>query len=216
MRFEEIPSAEARAHAVAAGYLADLVKALFDGAGKFAPQPVTDAVEKITGHAPRSIRQWAATTPRQSAHDGRGQSMPASEVDERRTMSRRSQRRRPDWDSHPWRQGCGLWLRDDARPDDRAPRSPRIRDQCRPCAGSDSGRVGVLSDVGGSSGVAVVVTGLILAFAGLLPVATLAVDVVVGAAPPERAGAASAITNLSGIRCSAGHSDLAQPCIADR
>jgi len=59
VRFEEIPRKEARAQAVAAGYPADLVEALFDHARAFAPQPVTSMVEKITGRAPRSIRQWA-------------------------------------------------------------------------------------------------------------------------------------------------------------
>lgn len=38
---------------------ADLVEALFDGAGDFMPQPVTGVVEEITGRAPRSVRRWA-------------------------------------------------------------------------------------------------------------------------------------------------------------
>lgn len=59
VRFEEIPLAEAREQAVAAGYPEDLVDALFDGSRDFAAQPVTNTVEKITGRAPRSIRRWA-------------------------------------------------------------------------------------------------------------------------------------------------------------
>ena len=54
----------------------------------------------------------------------------------------------------------------------------------------------VLSQVSGD-GLAVVVSGLTLAFVGLLPVSTLGVDIVVGAAPPERAGAASAISETT-------------------
>jgi DHA2 family multidrug resistance protein-like MFS transporter len=55
----------------------------------------------------------------------------------------------------------------------------------------------VLSQVGGASGLAVVVAGLILVFAGLMPVSALGVDIVMGAAPPERAGAASAISETT-------------------
>jgi MFS transporter, DHA2 family, multidrug resistance protein len=55
----------------------------------------------------------------------------------------------------------------------------------------------VLSQAGGSSGLAVILTGLSIAFAGLMPVAALGVDVVVSAAPPERAGAASAISETT-------------------
>jgi hypothetical protein len=50
---------EARAQALAAGYPADLVEALLDGTGHFMPQPVTGAVEEITGRPPRSVRRWA-------------------------------------------------------------------------------------------------------------------------------------------------------------
>ncbi|MGI9002567.1 MAG: SDR family oxidoreductase [Pseudonocardia sp.] len=59
VRFEEIPHDVARAEAVAAGYPDDLVAALFDSTTAFPPQPVTSTVQDITGHAPRSIRQWA-------------------------------------------------------------------------------------------------------------------------------------------------------------
>lgn len=55
----------------------------------------------------------------------------------------------------------------------------------------------VLTGVGGTSGVAVVVGGSVIYALGLAAVATLATDLVVGAAPPERAGAASAISETS-------------------
>ncbi|MGH4022493.1 MAG: hypothetical protein ACRDT0_25290 [Pseudonocardiaceae bacterium] len=55
----------------------------------------------------------------------------------------------------------------------------------------------VLAQAGGAAGLAIVVTGLVLAFAGLMPVSALGVDVVVSAAPPERAGAASAISETT-------------------
>jgi MFS transporter, DHA2 family, multidrug resistance protein len=55
----------------------------------------------------------------------------------------------------------------------------------------------VLSQTGGSAGLAVILTGLSIAFAGLMPTAALGVDVVVSAAPPERAGAASAISETT-------------------
>lgn len=59
VRFEELPLAEARAQAIAAGYPDDLVEALFDGSPDLAAQPVTRTVEEITGRTPLSIRQWA-------------------------------------------------------------------------------------------------------------------------------------------------------------
>jgi hypothetical protein len=37
----------------------DLVAALFDSTTAPPPQPVTSTVQDITGHAPRSVRQWA-------------------------------------------------------------------------------------------------------------------------------------------------------------
>lgn len=55
----------------------------------------------------------------------------------------------------------------------------------------------VLTQTGDASGLAVIVTGLVLAFAGLMPVSALGVDIVLGAAPPERAGAASAISETT-------------------
>jgi DHA2 family multidrug resistance protein-like MFS transporter len=55
----------------------------------------------------------------------------------------------------------------------------------------------VLTQVGGPSGLAALVTGYVLFSLGLAPVFTLATDLIVGAAPPERAGAASAIAETS-------------------
>src|SRR6266581_4406093 len=53
---------------------------------------------------------------------------------------------------------------------------------------------GLLTRVDGGSALPVLVTGSLLVSLGLAPVFTLATDVIVGAAPPERAGAASAIS----------------------
>lgn len=47
------------------------------------------------------------------------------------------------------------------------------------------------------SGVGYVVVGLVLLFGGIMPVLALGVDIVVAAAPPERTGAASAITETA-------------------
>ena len=55
----------------------------------------------------------------------------------------------------------------------------------------------LLTQASGASGLAVVVAGLVLAFVGLMPVSALGVDIVLGAAPPERAGAASAISETT-------------------
>jgi DHA2 family multidrug resistance protein-like MFS transporter len=41
-------------------------------------------------------------------------------------------------------------------------------------------------------------TGLVISSLGLAPVFTLTTDLVVGSAPPERAGAASAISDMTG------------------
>ncbi|MGH7571401.1 MAG: MFS transporter [Gemmatimonadota bacterium] len=56
---------------------------------------------------------------------------------------------------------------------------------------------GMLTQVGGTSGPAIPVTGFVLFSLGLAPVFTLATDLIVGTAPPERAGAASAISETS-------------------
>jgi DHA2 family multidrug resistance protein-like MFS transporter len=53
---------------------------------------------------------------------------------------------------------------------------------------------GLLALVGSRSGLVLLVTGVTVFSIGLAPVFTLATDVVVGAAPPERAGAAAAIS----------------------
>jgi DHA2 family multidrug resistance protein-like MFS transporter len=56
---------------------------------------------------------------------------------------------------------------------------------------------GVLTLVGGGSSLAVVVTGSVLFSLGLAPEFTLATDLMVGTAPPERAGEASGISETS-------------------
>ena len=55
----------------------------------------------------------------------------------------------------------------------------------------------VVGQIGGAAGLVVVVIGLMIVFAGLMPVSALGVDIVLGAAPPERAGAASAISETT-------------------
>ncbi len=52
----------------------------------------------------------------------------------------------------------------------------------------------VLAQVGGSSGLAVIVTSTVIFSLGLSPVFTLANDLIIGAVPPERAGAAAGIS----------------------
>ena len=56
---------------------------------------------------------------------------------------------------------------------------------------------GLLTQLDSSGGLAVLVAGSVVFSLGLAPVDTLATDLAVGAAPPERAGAASAITETS-------------------
>jgi len=56
---------------------------------------------------------------------------------------------------------------------------------------------GLLTQLPPSSGLPLLVTGSVVFSLGLAPVDTLATDLAVGAAPPERAGAASAITETS-------------------
>ncbi|WP_018657525.1 MFS transporter [Actinomadura flavalba] len=55
----------------------------------------------------------------------------------------------------------------------------------------------VLTQAGPAGGLAPVVTGMVLAYAGIGPLLALGTDLVVGAAPPERAGAASAVSETS-------------------
>jgi DHA2 family multidrug resistance protein-like MFS transporter len=54
--------------------------------------------------------------------------------------------------------------------------------------------VGLLVGAGGASGMAFVVAGQVLFFLGGSPLLVLGTDLVVGSAPPERAGAASALS----------------------
>jgi MFS transporter, DHA2 family, multidrug resistance protein len=56
---------------------------------------------------------------------------------------------------------------------------------------------GLLTQVDPASGLTVLVTGSVMFSLGLAPVFTLAADLAVGTAPPERAGAASAISETS-------------------
>jgi len=72
----------------------------------------------------------------------------------------------------------------------------RIRPAFVMTAGSVLAAVGfaLLTQVNGTSGLAVLVTGFVVFSLGLAPVFTLATDLIVGTAPPERAGAASAIS----------------------
>jgi DHA2 family multidrug resistance protein-like MFS transporter len=55
----------------------------------------------------------------------------------------------------------------------------------------------ILTRIGVAPGLGVLVTGSIIFSLGLSPVATLATDIIIGSAPPERAGAASAISETS-------------------
>jgi DHA2 family multidrug resistance protein-like MFS transporter len=54
--------------------------------------------------------------------------------------------------------------------------------------------LGVLTQVGGSDGLATVVVGSVVISLGLGPVLSLTTELIVGSAPPERAGAASGIS----------------------
>jgi DHA2 family multidrug resistance protein-like MFS transporter len=56
---------------------------------------------------------------------------------------------------------------------------------------------GMLTQVNAVSGLAVLVVGSVIFALGVAPVGTLATDIVVGSAPPERAGAASGISETS-------------------
>jgi MFS transporter, DHA2 family, multidrug resistance protein len=57
--------------------------------------------------------------------------------------------------------------------------------------------LGLLTQLDGTSGLALVVAGTVVFSLGLAPVVTLATDLIVGAAPPERAGAAAGISETS-------------------
>jgi DHA2 family multidrug resistance protein-like MFS transporter len=56
---------------------------------------------------------------------------------------------------------------------------------------------GILTQVGGTSGPGMVVVGFVVYSLGLSPVFTLANDIIIGQAPPERAGAAAGISETS-------------------
>ncbi len=56
---------------------------------------------------------------------------------------------------------------------------------------------GILTQIGGTTGPAVLVIGFVVYSLGLAPVFTLSNDIVIGAAPPERAGAAAGISETS-------------------
>lgn len=57
--------------------------------------------------------------------------------------------------------------------------------------------LGILAQVEGTSGLALLVTGSVIMSLGLGPVFTLGTDLIISAAPPERAGAASGISETS-------------------
>jgi DHA2 family multidrug resistance protein-like MFS transporter len=57
--------------------------------------------------------------------------------------------------------------------------------------------LGVLTQVGGSDGLAVIVIGSVVISLGLAPVMSLTTELIVGSAPPERAGAASGISETA-------------------
>jgi MFS transporter, DHA2 family, multidrug resistance protein len=75
----------------------------------------------------------------------------------------------------------------------------RVRPGVVMAAGLVLGAMGyaLMTYAGAHPGVGLVVTGWVVASLGLAPVTTLATDIMVGAAPPERAGAAAAISETS-------------------
>jgi DHA2 family multidrug resistance protein-like MFS transporter len=81
--------------------------------------------------------------------------------------------------------------------------APRIVRAARPAyvmgAGLAIAAVGlaVLSQVGGANGLGVVIVGSIIISLGLAPVLSLTTELIVGSAPPERAGAASGISETA-------------------
>jgi DHA2 family multidrug resistance protein-like MFS transporter len=56
---------------------------------------------------------------------------------------------------------------------------------------------GIMTQVGGASGLAILVTGTVVFSLGLAAVTLLTTDLIIGTAPPERAGAASGISETS-------------------
>ncbi|WP_315837549.1 MFS transporter [Bradyrhizobium prioriisuperbiae] len=81
--------------------------------------------------------------------------------------------------------------------------APAIAHRIRPVAVLVGGLVlaaigfGILTQIGGSHALAVVVTGFVIFSLGLSPVVTMTTDLVIGAVPPERAGMASGLSETS-------------------
>lgn len=81
---------------------------------------------------------------------------------------------------------------------------PRLLNRFRPARVMACGMalaalgLGILLGVGGNSSLAVLVIGSVIIALGLAPVITLATELIVGSAPPEKAGAASGISETSG------------------
>jgi len=81
--------------------------------------------------------------------------------------------------------------------------APRIVRRARPAYVMGAGLaiaaagLAVLTRVGGSDGLAIVVIGSVIISLGLAPVLSLTTELIVGAAPPERAGAASGISETA-------------------
>jgi DHA2 family multidrug resistance protein-like MFS transporter len=78
--------------------------------------------------------------------------------------------------------------------------APRLRHRFRPaiilaaCLALTALGLGLLTQVGGGNGLAIVVTASVVISLALAPVFTLTTELIVGSAPPERAGAASGIS----------------------
>ena len=65
----------------------------------------------------------------------------------------------------------------------------------------------ILTQIGRTQGPSIVVTAYVILSLGLSPVFTMATDLIVGTAPPERAGMAAALSETNRIRWCAGHCD---------
>jgi MFS transporter, DHA2 family, multidrug resistance protein len=82
--------------------------------------------------------------------------------------------------------------------------TPLLARRARPALVMASGLVlaavgfGLLTLVDGTAGLGVLVTGSVVFTLGVAPVGTLATDLIVGVAPPERAGAAAALSETGG------------------
>src|SRR5262249_4413749 len=81
--------------------------------------------------------------------------------------------------------------------------APVLARRIRPAFGMSLGLalagagLGLVTQLGSAAGLAILVTGSVVFSLALAPVDTLATDLAVGAAPPERAGAASALSETS-------------------